>query len=76
LLPSANQLEEADVFAKQTITQHHIENIVNLIPDEWLIGVFETPQAHREAYITFLSTRLAHSHLFLTEALHAKQTHI
>lgn len=76
LLPVANKLEEADRFCRNVLTPELIASVVALIPDEWLSGVFETPEAHRQAYIDFLVTRVNNSHLFLNEAQHAKQARI
>lgn len=76
LLPVANKLEEADRFGKELLTPELINAVVTLIPDEWLSGVFDTPEAHRKAYADFLVTRITNSHLFLNEALHAKQARI
>lgn len=76
LLPVANKLEEADRFCRGILTAGQLRSVVSLIPDEWLSGVFETPEAHRQAYVDFLVTRSINSHLFLTEAQHAKQARI
>jgi hypothetical protein len=49
---------------------------VNLIPDEWLEGEeeFASVKEHREAYIEFLETRIAHSEIFVKEAQHARES--
>ncbi|MES2689824.1 MAG: HipA family kinase [Bacteroidota bacterium] len=76
LLPVANKLEEADRLCRSVLTADQLSSVVSLIPDEWLNGVFETPGEHRQAYVDFLVTRSINSHLFLTEAQHAKQARI
>lgn len=75
LLPQAAQLEEAEKFCKEVITEEKIREIVNLIPDEWLDweGNEETFEEKREIYIQFLLIRLAHSETFIKEAQDARQ---
>lgn len=76
LLPVASKLDEADALGKQVLTKQQLTAVVALIPDEWLTGVFESPEAHRQAYVDFLTTRVANSNVFLTEAQHAKQARV
>jgi|SRR3569833_33744 len=75
LLPRATQLDEVDAELKLILTEERIRGIVELVPDKWLTGeqVFETPGQYREAYIEFLTTRIAHSDMFIKEAQHAQQ---
>ncbi|GAA4299083.1 HipA family kinase [Nibribacter koreensis] len=76
LLPVASELEAVDAAFKALLTSEIIRTIVGLIPEDWLTGVdspFGTAQAHRDAYIQFLETRLQHSHIFVTEANHARK---
>ena len=75
LLPRATQLTEVDVAFKQILTADRIRAIVEVVPDEWLTGepAFDTPAQYREAYIEFLTTRLAHSSIFVNEAQHAAE---
>lgn len=75
LLPQASRLEGVYAAFRALLTPAHIEAIVAAIPDEWLCvdAPFTTPHEHRSAYITFLETRLAHSHIFVNAALHARQ---
>ena len=75
LLSRATQLTEVDAEFKQILTGERIRAIVEVIPDEWLTGEssFETPAQYREAYIEFLTTRLAHSSIFVNEAQHAAE---
>ncbi|KQR67708.1 HipA family kinase [Pedobacter sp. Leaf176] len=76
LLPWAGDLEEVDQAFRSILKPEHIHSIVSLIPDVWLEGenVFKTNEEHRQAYIKFLETRLAHSAIFLKEAQHARET--
>lgn len=75
LLPVASQLTEADTAAKSALSTDTLRNIVNLIPDTWLQWEESeaTPEDLREEYFKFLSTRLAHSHLFVNEAENARK---
>ena len=74
LLPFANALEAADDFMSQTITREHIENIVALVPDTWLMADthFASAQANREAYVDYLVRRLERPHAFVKEAIRAR----
>ncbi len=76
LLPQASLLQQADETAHEVLTEACIRNIVDLVPEEWLAGDthFATVAAHREAYVHFLTTRLANAALFLKEAQHAANT--
>jgi hypothetical protein len=76
LLPQASMLEEADKELKTLLSPKIIKDIVSLIPDDWLMidAPFETPALHREAYVQFLETRLAHSEIFVKAAQHARTT--
>ena len=78
LLPWAADLEEVDHEFRAILKSEHIRSIVSLIPDVWLEGenVFETKEEHRQAYVKFLETRLAHSDIFLKEAQHAREIFI
>jgi hypothetical protein len=51
--------------------------VVGYIPAGWLEDdqrVFATPDEHRAAYVTYLSTRLEAPRAFAEEALHAYET--
>ncbi len=74
LLPRASALEEADRLMKERLSPELIQEIINLIPESWLVPdpFFPDPAAHREAYQAYLLDRLANSHYFLEEAIHAR----
>ena len=76
LLPQALFLAETDEAFKIILTQDVIRNIVNLIPEVWLKWneTDETPDAIREVYYQFLTTRLNHSEIFIKEAQNARET--
>lgn len=71
LLPSASRLEEADRLMKQAITPRTLNKIVDLLPNEWLLGTDneKQPGEIREMYKKFLTIRLANSGLFVEKAL-------
>jgi len=75
LLPQAGELEEVDAAFSKMLTPAHIQNIVNLIPAEWLLGedTFNSVEEHRQAYAQYLTSRVAHSHIFVKEAQHARE---
>jgi hypothetical protein len=78
LLPLASRLEEVDGVFKSLLPPGLIKDIVGLIPEEWLIDFpgadpLDNPLNIREAYVEFLTTRLASSAIFLNEALHARK---
>jgi hypothetical protein len=73
LLPTASQLMEADTLLKPQLTPSLVQEITNLIPEEWLHdSLYPTPVEHRAAYVTYLLDRLDASHIFVEEALHAR----
>jgi hypothetical protein len=74
LLPYASALKEADALLKDRLTPAMLRDIVDLIPDTWLEDelVFANPEACRTAYVDYLLNRLASSHIFVEEALHAR----
>ena len=74
LLPQASQLEEANQFAHEVLNESAFREIVNLIPEEWLLwnDVEENPEEIREVYFNFLKTRFLHSEIFVKEAQYAR----
>jgi len=76
LLAHASELNAVDEDFRKILTPGLIRAVVELIPAEWLAAeaVFDTVEAHREAYIHFLTTRIAHSEIFVNEAQNARQT--
>jgi len=73
LLSVATELDLVDKEFSAILTPDRISSIVNLIPEEWLTGVFETGEQHRQAYARFLNVRIAHSTIFVTEAQNARE---
>ena len=74
LLQWADQLDEVDTQFKARISAQNLQDIVQIIPDEWLQweGSGLLPDQIRAVYFQFLSIRLAHSQTFVTEAKHAR----
>jgi hypothetical protein len=74
LLPTASLLMEADQHLKTQLTPALLQNIINLVPDSWLENDadFADPAAHRMAYLDYLLDRLAHSQVFVEEAMRAR----
>ena len=75
LLPQASLLPEVDAEFKQILTPALLKSIVDLVPDTWLHweGMDQGPEELRAIYLEFLLVRLAHSHVFINEAQHARQ---
>ena len=76
LLPEATELALTDTLFHTLLTADRIRSIVNMIPEEWL-GIdapFESKEQHREAYITYLTTRLDHSKQLVKEAQYARES--
>ncbi|HEX4203489.1 MAG TPA: HipA family kinase [Ktedonobacteraceae bacterium] len=74
LLPFASALLEADARLKPLLTAPKLQEIVEMIPASWLADddPFANPATRRAAYVAYLLDRLAHSHIFVEEALHAR----
>ena len=77
-MPEASRLEEADVTLRTMLTEEKLQQIVALIPDNWLHweDIHETPEEIRDIYTRFLTERLAHSETFVKEAQNARKTFI
>ncbi|AYN03312.1 HipA family kinase [Flavobacterium sp. 140616W15] len=74
LLPQASLLKEVDSEYKAVLTPELLQEIVALIPDEWLHweDTDETPEGLRNVYLQFLQTRLDHSEIFVKQAENAR----
>ncbi len=74
LLPVASQLADTDPQLKARLTPTVIKDIINMIPATWLDNdpLYANSEAHRAAYIAYMLDRLAASHIFVEEALHAR----
>jgi hypothetical protein len=78
LLPLATELDTVNTEFRARLTPDHVQAVVSLVPDEWLINepAFETAAQHRQAYAQFLNTRIANSDFFVNEAQHARKSAI
>jgi hypothetical protein len=74
LLKAASRIEEVDADMKSRLDEEKIADIVGLIPDAWLADDpgFDSKAQQRQAYLNFFKVRLASSHVFVQEALHAR----
>lgn len=73
LLPWATAMEEADKEARLAITPEKLNEIVSLIPDEWLSLVSPASvDENRAVYEKFLTARLSLN--FVNDVQHARQT--
>jgi hypothetical protein len=75
LLPQATQLDAVDTEFRSLFSTERIRSIVSLIPEAWLAGnsPFASVEEHRQAYVRFLETRLAHTDIFIKEAKDARE---
>jgi hypothetical protein len=74
LLPQASMLEEVDTDLRAKLGNEVIQAIVALIPGEWLTAdaPFENTEQQRQAYVQFLTSRIAHSFTFVKAAQDAR----
>ncbi len=71
LLPYASAIPAADARLRPLLTPEKLTGILADIPDEWLIpeADLDSPSKLREAFLTFLLTRLEASGIFVKEAV-------
>jgi len=74
LLSQATILDHADSFAHEVLTDELLTDMVEVIPDNWLMWdhTDETPSQIREIYFRFLKNRLKHSMNFVNSAKDAR----
>lgn len=74
LLPFANSIETADRAMTAAMTQDVINEVVDLVPDEWLKdhAPFSTIAENRQAYVEYLTRRLEAPRSFVEEAIRAR----
>lgn len=74
LLKLAGDLPGANRRLAPRLPVERLAAIVNLIPEEWLVGEgrFAGPDEHRRAYVEYLTSRLAAAPVFVQEAVHAR----
>lgn len=77
LLPFASDLDTVNSNMTAKLTPKIISNIVQLIPETWLIeSPFGSSTEHRDAYIEYLIKRLEAPQLFLVEAIRARSVYL
>jgi len=78
LLPFASSLEAADSVMTAAITEDAIRGVVDLVPDEWMVGnsPFSTTAENRAAYVEYLLRRLKEPRYFLEEAMRARAVQV
>lgn len=76
LLPLASELEAVDEEMHRRITPEFLDEVVALIPDEWLRESFPeiSVEEQRRVYREFLQTRLSNSKIFVDHANAARKT--
>lgn len=74
LLQQASQLDEADSLSRMMLTTEKLQQLANLLPDEWLQWEDSTltPEEIRRTYANFLVMRLEHSTVFVNAAKDAR----
>ena len=89
LLPFASQIEAADAKLAPLLTPQVLSEIIELIPESWLIdapfsqsansqsaqsqGEESSTRRHRDAYLEYLATRLQLPRLWVEEAQNARR---
>jgi hypothetical protein len=73
LLPLATGLKEADEKMRDLLTPEKIKAVLQMVPDSWLEHNGSAGAA-RDVYYNFLVNRINHSHIFVNEALHARES--
>lgn len=76
LLPKATKLDEVDTEFKAILTDKVLQDIVNLIPTDWLTweGSDQSPGKIRAVYLNFLKVRRDNSENFVKQAENARKT--
>ena len=71
LLSAASELEAADEFMRQQLTDEEIDRVVDSIPQDWLeaSGTDVSADEQRETYRNFLKTRVLNSQIFVSHAI-------
>lgn len=78
LLKKATKVREIDEAFRATFSKENIQQILDLIPDEWLMeeGRELSPNQVRKVYFDFLMGRLAHAELFIKQIEHERENRI
>jgi hypothetical protein len=78
LLRFASRLRDADARLRPLLDEASLRDIIAAIPSRWLAGesFFSDEQAHRDAYLAYLLSRLDAAPIFVEEALRARKQFI
>jgi hypothetical protein len=78
LLGFATRIEQADAEMTRRLTAPVIEDIVALVPDDWLESTpaFASPQDQRQGYLRYFVARLQAPRAFVEEAVRAASVHL
>jgi len=78
LLQFASTLAAIDEEMKSLITEAEIRRIVDLVPDDWMLGElrFSSIGENRQAYIEYLLRRLDEPRNFVEEAIRARSIRV
>ncbi len=71
LLSKANDLEQIVAQSKSLISKDFLEEIINLIPENWIA---DGEIANKKMYMDFLLKRLENAHVFETQIENARKT--
>lgn len=74
LLPLADDLEGATQRLAPQLTPDLLQEVVDLVPDEWLVDddIFDSTAAERAAYVDYLLSRREAAPIFVEEAVNAR----
>jgi hypothetical protein len=78
LLPHAGSIHEADERLTPQLSAEFLRSIVDLVPEDWLADKLSSreiggPEAQRQAYVEYLSRRLAAPRAWVDEAERARE---
>lgn len=78
LLPFASSVETADSSMSAAITEGAIRGVVELVPDDWMVGnsPFSSIHENRAAYVEYLLRRLEQPRYFVEEAMRARSVQV
>ncbi|HEY6806389.1 MAG TPA: HipA family kinase [Pyrinomonadaceae bacterium] len=74
LLPFAAAIEQVDQAMTDALTEEAIKRVVDLVPDDWLTNhtPFSSIAENKQAYVDYLTSRLAAPRAFVEEAIRAR----
>ncbi|WP_156307103.1 HipA family kinase [Sphingobacterium endophyticum] len=74
LLSKATEVDKIDSTYKSLFTRDNIREILNVIPDEWLVDEVRelTAEQVRDVYVEFIGRRAENSQVFVNQIQHAR----